>query len=142
MREMSEQEWRAFLSDGTRTGKLTTIDSLGRPHVTPVWFVVDDDGSLVFTTGATRSKGKSVLRSPEVCMCVDDETPPFAYVMVRGKATVSEDPDEMLDWAIRIGGRYMGAERAREYGLRNTAPGEMLVRVAPDRVVAKAGIAD
>lgn len=139
---MSEQEWRSFVSEGTRTGKLATIDGLGRPHVTPVWFLLDDDGSLVFTTGSTRSKGKSVLRSPEVCLCVDDETPPYAYVMVRGKATVSEDLDELKEWATKIGGRYMGADRAEEYGSRNTAPGELLVRVAPDRVVAKMGISD
>lgn len=142
MREMREQEWRAFVSEGTRTGKLATIDGQGRPHVTPVWFLLDDDGSLVFTTGSTRSKGKSVLRSPEVCMCIDDETPPFAYVMVRGKAIVTEDLDELRTWATRIGGRYMGADRAEEYGRRNAVPGELLVRVSPDRVVAKAGISD
>ena len=73
---------------------------------------------------------------------MDDERPPYAYVMVEGRATLSDDMDQMLRHATRIGGRYMGEERAEEFGRRNAAPGELLVRVRPERVVALDGIAD
>jgi hypothetical protein len=75
-------------------------------------------------------------------MCVDDATPPFAFVLIEGTAELSEDPDALLEWAIRIGGRYMGADVAETYGKRNAVPGELLVRVTPTHVVARAEIAD
>jgi len=54
----------------------------------------------------------------------------------------TEDPAEMLPWSIRIGGRYMGPDRAEAYGRRNAVPGEMLVRVTPRHVAAEKAIAD
>lgn len=142
MEEMTGSQWRAFVSEGTRTGKLATVQSDGSPHVTPVWFVLDDDAGLLFTTGSTSVKTRSIARDPRVCLCVDDQAPPYSYVMVHATATVSDDLDEMLRVATRIGARYMGADRAEEFGRRNAVPTEVLVRLAPTRVVAKAGVAD
>lgn len=141
MRVMSESEWRAFVTEGTRTGKLSTTRLDGRPHVAPVWFDLDD-GTVVFTTGADTLKGKTLRRDPRVAMCVDDETPPFAFVLIEGTAELNEDPDELLEWATRIGGRYMGSDLAEAYGKRNAVPGELLVRVTPTHVVARTEIAD
>lgn len=138
---MTENEWRAFVAEGRRTAKLATVRRDGRPHVAPVWVVVDEDGTVVFTTGSTSTKGRAICRDPRVCLCVDDETPPFAFVSITGEAAVSEDMDEMLEWATRIGGRYMGSERAQEFGRRNAVEGELLVRVTPTRVVARTGVA-
>jgi len=105
---MSEPEWRAFVTHGTRTAALATVRRDGRPHVAPIWFVLDDDGSVVFTTAADSVKGKTLRRDPWVSLCVDDQTPPFAFVMIEGTTTISADLDEMLGWATRIGARYMG----------------------------------
>ncbi len=103
---------------------------------------LDDDDSVVFTTGATTVKGRAVRSDPRVALCVDDDRPPFSYVLVEGTAEVSDDLVEMLAWATRIGGRYMGPERAGEFGRRNAVPGELLVRVTPARVVARKNISD
>ncbi|HXR42447.1 MAG TPA: PPOX class F420-dependent oxidoreductase, partial [Acidothermaceae bacterium] len=108
----------AFLSSGTRTGKLGYVASDGRPLVAPVWFVVDD-GGLVFNTGRDTAKGHALARDPRVTLCVDDQQPPYAFVQVQGEVSTSEDPQELLDTATRIGGRYMGADRADEFGRRN-----------------------
>jgi PPOX class probable F420-dependent enzyme len=142
VRQMTEDEVRAFLLQGTRTGKLATVRADGRPHVAPVWFVLDDDGTVVFNTGANSLKGKAIRRDPRVAMCVDDEKPPFSFVLVEGTAEVSEDPGPLLEWATRIGRRYMGADRAEEYGRRNGVAGELLVRVTPTHLVAHAAVAD
>ena len=142
MRVMSEAEWKAFLMEQPRTGKLATTRKDGRPHVAPIWYDLDDDGSIVFTTGADTLKGRSVRRDPRVCLCVDDERPPFSFVIVEGEVEISEDLDEMLVWASRIGGRYMGAENADAFGRRNAVPGELLVRLRPANVAAQADIAD
>ena len=139
---MSEPEWRAFVTHGTRTAALATTRGDGRPHVAPIWFVLDDDGSVVFTTAADSVKGRTLRRDPRASLCVDDETPPFAFVLVEGTTTISADLDEMLGWATRIGGRYMGDDRAEAFGRRNAVEGELLVRVIPERVVARRNIAD
>ncbi|MDQ3769414.1 MAG: PPOX class F420-dependent oxidoreductase [Actinomycetota bacterium] len=141
MHEMSDDERRAFLLEGTRTGKLATIRRDGRPHVVPIWFLLNGDDVLL-TTGADTVKGRNILRDPRVCLCVDDEDPPFAYVMVEGEAEVTEDPDELLRWATRLGGRYMGADRAEEFGRRNAVEGELLVRIRPTKILARAAISD
>jgi PPOX class probable F420-dependent enzyme len=127
---------------GTSTGKLGTIRADGSPHVVPIWFVLDDDGTLVFTIDGGSVKGRALLRDRRVSLCVDEEVPPYAFVLVEGTASILDDADAKLRWATRIGGRYMGADRAEEFGRRNAVPSELLVRLTPTRVVARAGIAD
>jgi len=123
----------AFLSEGTRTGMLGYLASDGRPLVAPVWFVVDG-GELVFNTGKNTAKGRALARDPRVVMCVDDPRPPYSFVQVQGIASISEEPDDLVEFATRTGGRYMGADRADEYGRRNGVPGEIVVRIKPTKV--------
>ncbi|MGX9792657.1 PPOX class F420-dependent oxidoreductase [Mycobacterium sp. MMS18-G62] len=131
----------AFLSEGTRTGMLGYLASDGRPLVAPVWFVVDD-GELVFNTGKNSAKGRALTRDPRVVMCVDDPRPPYSFVQVQGVASISEEPQEVLDVATRTGGRYMGADRAEEFGKRNGVPGELVVRIRPSKVHYTFDVAD
>ena len=125
----------AFLTAGTRTGKLGFTAADGRPLVAPVWFVVED-GEIVFNTGRDTAKGRAVRRDPRLVLCVDLEEPPYAFVQVQGTATVSEDPGELVRTATVIGARYMGADRAEEFGRRNGVPGELVVRLRPAKVNA------
>ncbi len=138
---MTDDERRAFLMHGTRTGKLATTLKGGGPHVAPIWFVLDGD-DLVFTTHNSSLKAKSILRDGRVAISVDDETPPFAFVLIQGSTEVSEDLGALVEWATKIGGRYMGADRAVEFGRRNGVAGELLVRVKPTKTVARTGISD
>lgn len=130
-----------FLSAGTRTGMLGYVAADGRPLVAPVWFVVDD-GDLVLNTGKDTAKGRALARDPRVVVCVDDPHPPFSFVQVQGLAALGEDPDELVDVATRTGARYMGAERAEEYGRRNGVPGELVVRITPTKVITAFDLAD
>jgi hypothetical protein len=138
---MTEDEMHRFLMQGTRTGKLGTLTRDGTPHVMPIWFVLDG-GDVVFTTAAESVKGRHILGDGRVSLCVDDERPPYAFVHIRGRAAGVDEAPDKLDWATRIGGRYMGADRAREYGERNAVAGELLVRLTPERVIAETGVAD
>ena len=140
MQKMTNTEYRDFLLHGTRTGKLATVRKDGRPHVVPIWFDLDGE-TLVLTTWGESVKAKNIRRDPRVCICVDDETPPFAFVQIEGTADLSDDPDDQLYWATRIGGRYMGVELAEVYGKRNSTPGELIVRVTPTKIVARKDIA-
>ncbi|OLZ72070.1 PPOX class F420-dependent enzyme [Streptomyces sp. IMTB 2501] len=139
--KMTDDEWRAFVSNGTRTGKLSTVRADGSPHVAPIWFLLDG-AELVFNTGKDTVKGRNLARDGRIALCVDDDRPPFHFVVVNGRARLSEDLDEVRHWATRIAARYMGEDRAEEYGARNGVPGELLVRVTVDQVVAVKDLAD
>ena len=139
--KMTEEEYNAFLSEGARTGKLATVGPDGQPHVVPIWYVLDGDG-IIFMTGESTAKAKHMSREPRVALCVDDESPPYTFVMVQGTVQYSPNPPEMLDWSTRIAARYMGAALAEAYGKRNAVDGELLVRLTPTRVVASKGVAD
>ncbi|MFJ2645742.1 PPOX class F420-dependent oxidoreductase [Streptomyces sp. NPDC087420] len=138
---MSKDQWQAFVSEGTRTGKLCTVRADGSPHVAPIWFVLDGD-DLIFNTGKETVKGRNLRRDNRVALCVDDERPPFSFVVIEGRAELSEDPEKLLEWAVRLGARYMGEELAQQVGERNAGPGELLVRVRIDKVVNVADIAE
>jgi PPOX class probable F420-dependent enzyme len=138
---MTTSEWQEFVSSGTRTGKAGVTSADGMPHVTPIWFLLDGD-DLVFTTHESSVKGKALRRDPRICVCVDDDTPPFSFVSLWGQASLSEDLDELRRWATALGRRYMGADRAEEFGTRNGVPGELLVRVRVTKVVAIRDMAD
>jgi hypothetical protein len=103
--------------------------------VAPIWFLLDGD-ELVFNTGKDTVKGRNLARDGRVALCVDDDRPPFHFVVLNGRARLSEDLGELRHWATRIAARYMGEDRAEEYGARNGVPGELLVRVPVDQVVA------
>ena len=104
---MSEGEWREFLIAGTRTGKLATVRADGRAHVAPVWFLLDGD-DILFNTGADSVKGGNLRRDARATLCVDDDKPPYAFVIITGTIEISEHragPGER--------GSGCGARRAR-----------------------------
>lgn len=135
MASLADPAVREFLAHGTKTGKLGFVASDGRPLVAPVWFVLEDE-TVVFNTGATTAKGKAISRDPRLVLSVDLEEPPYAFVQIQGLAEVSEDPTDLLATATAIGGRYMGADRAEEFGKRNGVPGELVVRLRPTKIIA------
>ena len=140
-RRMTEEEVHRFVSDPARPAVLSTTRSDGRPHCAPVWFVLDGD-DLLFNTGADTVKGRNLRRDPRASLCVQDDRAPFSFVVLEGAVELIDDTTQVREWAARIGGRYMGADRAEEYGERNGVPGELLVRLRVDHVVSAADVAD
>lgn len=145
---MSDVEIKKFLMFGTRTAKLSTIRKDGSPHVVPIWFVLDNndnnDTHIVFTTGHDSLKANNMIREPRVCICVDDQIPPFSFVKIDGIAEINQKPPRnvILKWATRIAERYMGKNNADSYGKRNSEKGELLVRIKPTRIVAEKNISE
>ena len=115
-KKMNDDERRQLLSAGTRTGKLATTRADGRPHLAPIWFVLDGD-DLIFNTGTDSVKGRAITRDPHVAVSADREEPLYDFVIIEGTATISEDLDEMVLWSTRIAAYYIGADNADQYGL-------------------------
>lgn len=141
MAVMTKQEYMKFLLDDTRTGKLATVREDGRPHVVPIWFVLDGE-DLIFTTHESTVKAKNMMRDPRVSISVDDQTPPYSFVTIEGTVTFSYDSEKLLHWATVIGARYMGEDQAEAFGKRNASEGEVVVRITPLKIIAQKNITD
>lgn len=151
---MSRKEIRKFLMQGTFTGKLATVKKDGSSHIVPIWFVLDGgdnksrsgrkgkDDDIIFTTDGTSVKAKNIQHDNRVSICVDDQIPPFSFVVVYGTAKIHRyNQRELFRFATKIARRYMGKENAELYGKRNSTEGEVLVRIKPTRIIAEKEIA-
>jgi PPOX class probable F420-dependent enzyme len=156
MTAMSKEEIEKFLMQGTFTGKLATTKKDGSSHVVPIWFVFDSNNSdgrvseaekegyddIIFTTSSGSAKARNIQRENRVSICVDDQTPPFSYVVIYGTARIQHcEQTELFRFATKLAQRYVGKEVAELYGKRNSAEGEVLVRIKPIRVIAEKDIA-
>lgn len=151
MTEMTKKEIRRFLMQGTFTGKLATVKKDRSCHIVPIWFVLDDGNKsggsvigddIIFTTNATSIKAKNIQRDNRVSICVDDQMPPFSFVIVYGTAKIHHcTQNELFKFATKIAQRYMGKDNAELYGRRNSTEGEVLVRIKPTRILAEKDIA-
>lgn len=131
---MSRERIYEFLATGTHTGKLATVRADGRPHVAPIWFVIDG-ADLLFMTNHATVKGRTLRRDPRAALTVDLEEPPYAFATVEGSVSIETDPQTMLPASIAIARRYMGDELAEDYGRRNAVDGEYLLRLTPTQLV-------
>jgi len=139
---MSKDEIKDFLLQGTFTGKLGTINKDGTPHVVPIWYTVDGEDNIIFNTSDKSVKAKNIRRDNRVRLCVDDQTPLFSFVTINGIAEIiSNEPSEVYKWAKIIAARYMGYNKSEEYGRRNSAEGELLVKIKPIKVIGEKNIA-
>ena len=140
MGTMTRQEAIDFISVGSRTGKLATASPTGKPHVAPVWFVVDGD-DLVFTTGEETVKARNLRTNRHAAMTVDVSEYPYDFVVVRGSVTLQRQAPDLLAWTTRIAERYVPARLASDYGKRNAVDSELLCRLAIDRISGALDIA-
>ena len=155
MAAMSLKEIKRFLMQGTFTGKLATTKKDGSSHIVPIWFVLNDNhkdavtetekigyDEIILTTNSRSVKARNIQRDNRVSICVDDQTPPFSYVVIYGTAKIQHcEQSELLRFATKIAQRYMGKEVAELYGKRNSAEGEVLVSIKPTRIIAEKDIA-
>lgn len=140
---MTRDEIFAFIQEAPRTGHLATVRADGRPHVATIWIAVDPEREeIVFNTGADTVKGRSLARTGYAALAVDDAAPPFSFVTLEGPVTIVTDLVEVRRWATVLGARYMGEQRAEEYGARNGVEGELLCRLAPVKMTGVRDIAD
>ena len=140
-RPMTEEQWPLFVLGAPRPAVLATVRADGRPHAAPIWIDIED-GAIWFNTGVDTVKGRNLARTRQATICVQDDRPPFSFVVVEGTVELIDDLEVVRRWATRLGGRYMGADRAEEYGVRNGVPGELAVKLTPAKVVSAADVAD
>jgi PPOX class probable F420-dependent enzyme len=139
--KMTAEEILAYIDEKPRTGHLATVREDGRPHVAPVW-IIRDGGDIVFTTWHTSVKGRNIARTGQAALSVDDLGEGSSYVSIEGTVTMDPDPAQSRIWATRLGGRFMGEDRAEEFGKRNGVEGEYVCRLTPTRMSGMRAVTD
>jgi PPOX class probable F420-dependent enzyme len=132
---MSDDEWREFVTEGSRLGNAAICRSNELPHVTPICFVVERD-HLIFTTHPGSVKGRAVARTGRIAVCVSDEAHPYRFAMLEGEAALADDPDEFLRVGMAIGRRYMPEQDPEEFARSLESAGFVLARVHITNVIA------
>ncbi len=85
---------------------LATISPSGKPQVTPVWFLVEDDHILI-NTSKGRVKLRNMQANPHVALAVTDLSNPYLYVQIQG-SVVKLDPANGARDIDRLSQRYGG----------------------------------
>jgi PPOX class probable F420-dependent enzyme len=132
---MSADDRRAFLLAPGRTGHLATVREDGRAHVAPVWFTLDGD-DVLFNTGADTVKGRNLRRTGRAALSVDLPMHPYGFVHLEGPVHVDDDHEGFREWSRIIAARYVPHDEVDAYADRNAVPGELLIRLTPQTVVA------
>jgi PPOX class probable F420-dependent enzyme len=140
-RKMTPEEILAYVDEAPRTAHLATVREDGRPHVAPIWVTVDR-GEIVFTTWHTSLKGRNIARTGQAALCIDDTADGSSYVSIEGTVTMDPDPTQSRQWATTLGGKYMGVDRAEEFGQRKGIEGEYVCRLRPTHMSGMRGVTD
>lgn len=136
--QLSEDERKVYLSTAL-TVILVTVGRDGYPHAVPMWFLVDDDGTIYMTTYGRSQKVVNVRRNPRVALLVEsgvryDE---LKGVLLRGKAEVIEDESLCLGVLTKIHTKHMGGLASGvEEVMRAQARKRVVLKVTPERIVS------
>ena len=136
---MTDNEWRFFVTAGTRLAHIGLTRTDGRPHVTPVCFILDGD-ELAFVLSPGSVKGKSLARDRRIAVCVSDERQPYGFVTVEGHARISAEPEQVKHIAAGIAERYYPAQPAAEVAESFIQEGFTAVRISITNVIARSGL--
>jgi PPOX class probable F420-dependent enzyme len=139
MTAMTDNEWRSFVTAGTRLAHLALTRHDGRPHVTPICFILDGD-ELAFALSPGSVKGRSLARDRRLALCVSDERQPYGFVTIEGEAEVSAEPDQIRHIGTGIAHRYYPTQPAEDIAESFVQEGFTAVRVSITKVIALSGL--
>lgn len=139
---MSDGELRAFL-DEQRIVQVATVGPQGRPHLMPLWYVVENGGGdpvLRGWTFAKSQKAKNLERDPRATISIDDgvQYQDLRGVMMECDVAVERDPEAVVPYGMALFERYgPGGELAPEVRDMVLAQAQKRVglRFTPTRVV-------
>lgn len=128
---MLTDQQRSILASPT-FGHVAGVDADGRPHVTPVWVDVRDDGRPWFNTALGRVKDRMFPLGAAIAISAVDVDNPYSYVQVRG--TVAERITETGDADIdALAKKYLGADT---YPFRQPGEERVTIVIEPEAVTS------
>jgi PPOX class probable F420-dependent enzyme len=106
--ELSEKA-RAFLRE-KRFAVLATLNRDGTPQLTTMWYLLENDGTILMNTRAGRLKERNMRRDPRISLCFEDG---YNYLTIKGRVEMIDDPQISQRDIYRLSARYHGEEKAR-----------------------------
>jgi PPOX class probable F420-dependent enzyme len=126
--DMTTEQRETFLA-GLHVGILAIQRDAKGPLAVPIWYEYEG-GQVIIHMADDSVKATLIRRHGRASMTVQDETPPYKYVMVEGPITVEPDDRDILPMAIR----YLGEEMGRQYADANPSSANSAVaRLIPER---------
>lgn len=117
MPTMSDHERDAFLAEPGILMRIGTVCDDGRPLVTPIWFIFEED-AIWFTPRENSAWFANLRRDPRTCLAIDEQNLPYRKVLVEGEAELVHDigvDDVWRDRYRRIACRYVAEDAAKDY---------------------------
>jgi nitroimidazol reductase NimA-like FMN-containing flavoprotein (pyridoxamine 5'-phosphate oxidase superfamily) len=114
----------------------------GHPHPIPMWFALDDDGTIRMTTFRKSQKVKNIQRDPRVSLLVEDGEEYFELrsVIFYGKAEIVDDIEVVKATLRRTSGDEAGDDpkvrEAMEAVVAATAAKRVCILIRPERIVS------
>jgi len=128
--ELSEKA-RAFLRE-KRFAVLATLNTDGTPQLTTMWYLLENDGTILMNTRAGRLKERNMRRDPRISLCFEDG---YNYLTIKGRVEMIDDPQISQRDIYRLSARYHGEEKAKRQ-MENQFSKEQRVtlRLIPEKV--------
>src|SRR5437660_10020286 len=129
--ELSEKA-RAYLRE-KRFAVLATLNKDGMPQLTTMWYLLEDDGTILMNTKVGRVKERNMRRDPRISVCVAEA---YNYITLSGKVEMIDDPEIAQRDIFRLSSRYHGEEKAKRQ-MENQFSKEQRVtlRLKPEHII-------
>ena len=136
---MSDDELHDFL-DEQKIVSVATIGPRGRPHLVPLWYVLEG-GDLIGWTYAKSQKAKNLERDPHATLQVEDgvDYQELRGVMLECDVDLEREPARVAEYGRALFTRYgPGGELAPEVGemVEKQASKRVGLRFRPTRVLS------
>ncbi len=103
------QKARAFLQE-RHFAVLATINQDGTPQLTTMWYLLEDDDTILMNTKVGRLKERNMRRNPRISICIEDE---YNFLTLNGTVELIDNPQQTQHDIFRLSARYHGEEEAR-----------------------------
>ncbi len=129
--ELTEKA-RAFLRE-KRFAVLATINKVGTPQLTTMWYLLESDGTIMMNTRVGRSKERNMRRDPRISVCFEEG---YRYVTITGRVEMIDDPQVSQRDIFRLSTRYHGEEIAKkQMETQFSKEQRVTLRLKPERIV-------
>ncbi len=136
--ELDDADQRDLLATA-RTLQVASLNVTGWPHLVPMWFAVDDEGLVAFTTYGTSQKVRNLERDPRITVLLEtgEAYNELRGISIDGEAEIVRDPRVTFHTRSLITAKHDGAARPAmpEAGadLPSWASKRVTIRVRPVR---------
>ncbi len=128
--ELSEKA-RAFLRE-KRFAVLGTINNDGAPQLTTMWYILEDDDTILMNTRAGRKKDRNMRRDRRISICISDG---YSYITLSGQVEIIDDPNIAQHDIYRLAVRYHGEETGKRQSVEKFSNEQRVtLHLKPNRI--------